>query len=123
MQARALADVDLETLPRKRWSGREVNGTYVPHFGERMEWEESRKANETEGGQSEEKLGDDFVKYYGNCHCGKVRYAVRWKRLEELKVMNCNCSLCSVVRIKFLQPRAPHLSQVLRRSHSSSCVW
>ena len=35
--------------------------------------------------------------YNGSCHCGAVTYAVKTKPLEELKVMSCNCSLCSRV--------------------------
>jgi len=37
----------------------------------------------------------DLKVYSGNCHCGKVRYSVKTKPLTEVKVMSCNCSLCS----------------------------
>ena len=40
--------------------------------------------------------------YNGNCHCGAVVYAVKTQTLEEQKVMNCNCSLCSRVCLPLL---------------------
>lgn len=44
-----------------------------------------------------ETLPADQKIYNGNCHCGAVTYAVKTTPLEEQKVMNCNCSLCSRV--------------------------
>jgi hypothetical protein len=49
-------------------------------------------------------LQPDQKIYNGNCHCGAVAYAVKTKPLEEQKVMSCNCSLCSRVR---LHPPSP----------------
>ena len=48
-------------------------------------------------GKGEEE--DGSMVYEGNCHCGAVRYRVLTRPLEEVKVMSCNCSLCSRVRL------------------------
>ena len=49
---------------------------------------------------------DGMKVYKGNCHCGAVTYAVKTEPLEKLKIMNCNCSLCS--RVSALRPRMFH---------------
>jgi hypothetical protein len=46
-----------------------------------------------------DRLQSDERIYNGNCHCGAVAYAVKTKSLEEQKVMCCNCSSCSRVRL------------------------
>ncbi|CAD6579693.1 MAG: hypothetical protein ASARMPRED_009222 [Alectoria sarmentosa] len=33
--------------------------------------------------------------YRGSCHCGKVTYDVQSKPLEEIGLLQCNCSICS----------------------------
>ncbi|KAG9242421.1 Mss4-like protein [Calycina marina] len=47
-----------------------------------------------------------LVKYQGACHCGGVTYAVKTRPLEEIKVMQCNCSLCSRNADLFIYPPA-----------------
>ena len=32
--------------------------------------------------------------YTGNCHCGKVKLAVKTKPLTDIRVARCNCSIC-----------------------------
>ena len=50
--------------------------------------------------------------YNGNCHCGAVTYAVKTTPLEEQKVMNCNCSLCSRVRSLLQSPLLQHTADI-----------
>ncbi|RDW71705.1 hypothetical protein BP5796_07739 [Coleophoma crateriformis] len=38
---------------------------------------------------------NELVVYHGTCHCQRTRLSIRCKPLETLKLMSCNCSLCS----------------------------
>lgn len=98
-QARSLEDIDVESLPRRPWDGWKKGTPYAPEFGQRVEWKKPE-------GKDEEKTEDDLVTYYGNCHCGKIRYALRSKNLDDLEVMQCNCSMCGKVSSCFLCSRS-----------------
>ncbi|KFY52856.1 hypothetical protein V496_08142 [Pseudogymnoascus sp. VKM F-4515 (FW-2607)] len=87
INARALVDIDVEALPKRHHDGWKKGKPYAAEFGERVEWKQPE-------GKAEEKPEDDLVTYYGNCHCGKIRYALRSKNLDDLDVMQCNCSMC-----------------------------
>ena len=83
VQARMLKDVDVESIAKKDFDGATMLGSkYEPP--PIPEWE----------GEVEEGLKI----YDGNCHCGAICYRLKSKPLEELKIMSCNCSLCSRVR-------------------------
>jgi hypothetical protein len=108
-QARSLEDIDVEPLPRKPWDGWKKGTPYAPEFGQRVEWKKPE-------GKDEEKTEDDLVTYYGNCHCGKIRYALRSKNLDDMEVMQCNCSMCGKVSTYFLH----FLLLYLRRQYHTS---
>jgi hypothetical protein len=59
---------------------------------------------------------EGLVVYSGACHCVAVTYAVKTKSLDEQKVLECNCSLCSRVRFLFL-------SFIILRSHHLRCKF
>ncbi|OBT98943.1 hypothetical protein VE01_02456 [Pseudogymnoascus verrucosus] len=87
INARSLDDIDVEPLPRKPWDGWKKGTPYAPEFGQQVEWKKPE-------GKDEEKTEDDLITYHGNCHCGKIRYALRSKDLYDMEVMQCNCSMC-----------------------------
>jgi hypothetical protein len=78
-----LKDVDLEALEVEKFNGGDLKPKYQPP--ELATWK----------GEVEEGL----TTYGGSCHCAAVTYAVKTKPLNELKVMYCNCSLCSRVGV------------------------
>lgn len=94
-QARSLEDIDVELLPRKPWDGWKKGTPYAPEFGQQVEWKKPE-------GKDGEKTEDDLTTYHGNCHCGKIRYALRSKDLYDMEVMQCNCSMCGKVSTRFL---------------------
>lgn len=96
-QARSLEDIDVEPLPRRPWDGWKKGTPYAPEFGQQVEWKKPE-------GKDEEQTEDNLVTYYGNCHCGKIRYALRSKNLYDMAVMQCNCSMCGKVSPRFLRP-------------------
>lgn len=95
-QARALVDIDVEALPKRHHDGWKKGKPYAAEFGEQVEWKQPE-------GKAEEEPEDDLVTYYGNCHCGKIRYALRSKNLDDLDVMQCNCSMCGKVSSRLLR--------------------
>lgn len=40
-------------------------------------------------------LPAELTTYYGNCHCGAVRFIVRTPSLSSYTVGSCNCSICT----------------------------
>jgi hypothetical protein len=40
--------------------------------------------------------------YTGGCHCGNVTIALKTKPLSEVETRQCDCSICTRVRIRFL---------------------
>ena len=36
--------------------------------------------------------------YTGSCHCGKVKIAFESEPLPKVEVLECNCSICTMVR-------------------------
>lgn len=93
----------MEALPKRHYDGWGKWTPYAPQFGERMEWKKPE-------GKTDEEAEDDLVTYYGNCHCGKIRYALRSKNLDDLEVMQCNCSMCGKVssRLSILYPKSQY---------------
>ncbi|KFX86947.1 hypothetical protein V490_08676 [Pseudogymnoascus sp. VKM F-3557] len=87
INGRVLGDIDVEALPKRHYDGWGKWTPYAPQFGERIEWKKPE-------GKADEEAEDDLVTYYGNCHCGKIRYALRSKNIDDLEVMQCNCSMC-----------------------------
>ena len=76
-------DLDVDSIVKNAFDGATILGSkYVPPSVPDYE-------GEVEEGQKV---------YHGNCHCGAVTYALKTEPLEEIKVMSCNCSLCSRVR-------------------------
>lgn len=60
---------------------------YAPQHGERMKWT-----------KDDEPLKEGDVEYQGHCHCGSVRYVMRYKPMSEWEPSDCNCSYCFKVR-------------------------
>jgi hypothetical protein len=76
--------VDVDAYARTKANGKtEMGGEYQPKFGEEKAWEGS--------------VGEGEKVYKGNCLCGKVRYAMKSKDLEECSVGRCDCSYCAKV--------------------------
>jgi hypothetical protein len=85
-----LKDVDFTTLEIEKFPGDDAEPKYEP----------PATFPTLELGE-----GDEGLKLYnGNCHCGTVTYTVKTKPFNELKVMSCNCSLCSRVRTPLPPP-------------------
>ncbi|MCJ1411816.1 hypothetical protein MMC19_005908 [Ptychographa xylographoides] len=45
-------------------------------------------------GTSPTKATPEKVWYEANCHCGNVKYKFLAPKLEDAKLMSCNCSIC-----------------------------
>jgi hypothetical protein len=88
LQARAFRDIDLDALEVETYPGSKLGHPYCP----------PEPATRQEGSAGE----DALTIYYGNCHCGAVKYSVKTTPLTVQKVMSCNCSLCSRVRFSIL---------------------
>ena len=75
-------DLDVDSVVKNAFDGATILGSkYVPPSVPDYQGE----------------VEEDQKVYPGNCHCGAVTYALKTKPLEELKVISCNCSLCSRV--------------------------
>jgi len=79
LNVRTLKDIDLEDLELEKINGADREPAYLP----------------PEGVDIPEDKDSDLRGYTGNCHCGAVRYHLKSKPLSDIKVMSCNCSLCS----------------------------
>jgi len=53
--------------------------------------------------------GDGEKIYTGSCHCGAVKVAVQSKPLPEMKVHECNCSICSRNANTLFYPHPTHV--------------
>jgi hypothetical protein len=83
-----LKDADFDSLEVEKFNGGDLEPKY-----------QSPQLPAWEG-----EVEDGFKIYQGSCHCGAVTYAVKTKPLNETKVLSCNCSLCSRVRlIRFIR--------------------
>jgi len=80
-------DIKLEELDTETFEGADIKSSYTPPtFPAHGEVEEGKRI------------------YDGNCHCGTVTFSVKWKPVEEIEVLSCNCSLCSrVSSLPFLE--------------------
>jgi len=87
--------IDFDSLEDSKFDGASLGSKYIP------------PPVPEHGGEIEEGMRV----YNGNCHCGSVTYTVKSKPLGELKVMSCNCSLCSRVRTNLL-PHSSTLSPI-----------
>lgn len=81
INVRMLKDIDLAALEKQKIPGTDVGPKYQP----------PSIFPTLELGKGEEGL----ELYNGNCHCGSVKYTVKTKPFNKLKVLSCNCSLCS----------------------------
>ena len=80
-QARTFRDIDIGTVKIEKGDGRAEGAPYQP----------------PEPSSQNIKPADGFKVYDGNCHCQAIIYTVETKPLTDIKVMSCNCSLCSRV--------------------------
>ena len=81
-----LKNRDERKITRFRYDGAALEPRYVPHSFTGKE-----PKLEVEGGKM----------YYGSCHCGSTRLALKEKKLvrDEVDVQECNCSICYSVSI------------------------
>jgi hypothetical protein len=47
----------------------------------------------------------NLTSYKANCHCGTVTYTVHTPPLTDLKVLDCNCSICRINGYHFIYPQ------------------
>src|SRR5450755_3509649 len=74
-QARAIQNIDRDTLDVERFKGAEVDPPYEP-----------RKPT-----QAPQDIQDGLEVYHSGCHCGAITYAVETKPFAETAVISCNC--------------------------------
>lgn len=61
--------------------------------------------------------------YKGSCHCGAVTYSVLLPQpLEFIKVMNCNCKLCTKNGYLNVYPKRKHV-KIQGEENLTSYVW
>ena len=77
---------EIEAIPTVSWYTTKEDAKfrepfYKPEYGEPMKWT-----------QDDEPLEEGDVEYQGHCHCGKARYVMRYKKMEEWEPSDCNRS-------------------------------
>ncbi|KAJ7250660.1 Mss4-like protein, partial [Mycena rebaudengoi] len=85
INARVLADIDLDALEVVAMDGSTLLPKYIPPTH-----------------PSGEPPAEGMVRYHGNCHCGAIRYTLECAPLRHAK--SCNCSICSRLGVVWAYP-------------------